>query len=151
MTGEDKKYWLELAERYFDATATEEEEAALRRFLATGEAADGAFDEVRAVAGFASAGKSCRRRRAAARRRLRAAVAAAAVVAALVAVLPGLLSGGGDAAEGEVCVAYVGGVEYTDEAVVLAQARSAMDGMGRAADELSPEAQMREMFRLIGE
>lgn len=150
MTREDKKYWLELAERYFEATATEEEEAALRRFLATDEAADGAFDEARAVAGFAAAGKSSRRRRTAARRRFRMAVAAAAAVV-LVTVLPGLLSGGGDTAEGEVCVAYVGGVEYTDEAVVLAQARSTMDGMGRAAEEMSPEAQMREMFRLIDE
>jgi len=45
-------YWEDLAERYFSAETTDEEEALLRKFLCTDEARDSRFDEVRATMAF---------------------------------------------------------------------------------------------------
>ena len=42
-------YWEAMAERYFLAETTEEEEAQLRRFLCSSQAQDSRFDEVRAT------------------------------------------------------------------------------------------------------
>ena len=51
-----KSYYLDLAERWFDALLTEEEERELKAFLAGTDEPD--FDEVKAVAGFFAVGKS---------------------------------------------------------------------------------------------
>ena len=57
---EHKEYtgwWLQLAERYFDATITPDEEKALTQFLATEESDIPEFDEIKAVMGFIAAGR----------------------------------------------------------------------------------------------
>lgn len=53
-------YWEALAERYFLAETTEEEEAELRRFLCSSQARDTRFDEIRATVSFLHV---CRRKR----------------------------------------------------------------------------------------
>lgn len=45
-------YWEDLAERYFSAETTDEEEALLRKFLCSKEAQDSRFDEVRATVSY---------------------------------------------------------------------------------------------------
>ena len=45
-------YWEALAERYFSAETTDEEEALLRSFLCSKEAQDSRFDEVRATVSY---------------------------------------------------------------------------------------------------
>ena len=50
MNRNNKEYYLELVERWFDAETSEAEEKELKRFLATTE--DPAFDEARAAFGF---------------------------------------------------------------------------------------------------
>ena len=45
-------YWEALAERYFQAETTEEEEAQLRKFLCSTQARDPRFDEIRATMSF---------------------------------------------------------------------------------------------------
>jgi hypothetical protein len=52
----NKSYYLDLAERWFDALLSEDEERELKAFLA--ETDDSDFDEVKAVAGFFAAGKA---------------------------------------------------------------------------------------------
>ena len=54
-------YWEDLAERYFLAETTEQEEAELRRFLCSEEGQDSRFDEVRATMSFLHACRSKRR------------------------------------------------------------------------------------------
>ena len=52
----NKSYYLDLAERWFDALLTEDEERELKAFLAGTDDPD--FDEVKAVAGFFATGKA---------------------------------------------------------------------------------------------
>ena len=52
MTQHDLSYWEHLAERYFQAETTDEEESLLRAFLCSKEAQDPRFDEVRATVAY---------------------------------------------------------------------------------------------------
>ena len=52
MKQHSSSYWEDLAERYFLAETSEEEELQLRRFLCSEEAQDPRFDEVRATMAY---------------------------------------------------------------------------------------------------
>ena len=62
----NKQYYIDLAERWFDALLTEEEERALKAFLASTDDPD--FDEVKAVAGYFATGKAVHEAQEASRR-----------------------------------------------------------------------------------
>ena len=49
MKQRDLSYWEQMAERYFLAETSEEEEAQLRKFLCSSQAQDPRFDEIRAT------------------------------------------------------------------------------------------------------
>ena len=130
----DNDYWKALAERFFEAGTSEEEERELRRFIASG-LAGSEFNDVRAVMGLAAVGaRRYNRRR---RRTVFLSAAAAAVVMTAVS----LAADGGDS-----CVAYINGTKHTDEAIVMAQMHSTMDEMAQQAQELSVERQMDNFF-----
>lgn len=130
----DNDYWKALAERFFEAGTSEEEERELRRFIASG-LAGSEFNDVRAVMGLAAVGaRRYNRRR---RRTVFLSAAAAAVVMTAVS----LAADGGDS-----CVAYINGTRHTDEAIVMAQMHSTMDEMAQQAQELSVERQMDNFF-----
>lgn len=130
----DNDYWKALAERFFEAGTSEEEERELRRFIASG-LAGSEFNDVRAVMGLAAVGaKRYNRRR---RRTVFLSAAAAAVVMTAVS----LAADGSDS-----CVAYINGTKHTDEAIVMAQMHSTMDEMAQQAQELSVERQMDDFF-----
>lgn len=130
----DNDYWKALAERFFEAGTSEEEERELRRFIASG-LAGSEFNDVRAVMGLAAVGA----RRYNRRRRRTVFLAAAAAAAVMTAV--SLAADGGDS-----CVAYINGTKHTDEAIVMAQMHSTMDEMAQQAQELSVERQMDDFF-----
>ena len=52
MTQHDLSYWEEMAQRYFLAKTTDEEEHRLRKFLCTKEAQNARFDEIRATLSY---------------------------------------------------------------------------------------------------
>jgi hypothetical protein len=52
----NKAYYIDLSERWFDALLTEDEERALKAFMASTDDPD--FDEIKAVAGFFATGKA---------------------------------------------------------------------------------------------
>lgn len=132
----DNDYWKALAERFFEADTSEEEERELRRFIASG-LAGSEFNDVRAVMGLAAVGaRRYNRRR---RRTVFLSTAAAAVAMVITAV--SLAADGGDS-----CVAYINGTKHTDEAIVMAQMHSTMDEMAQQAQELSVERQMDNFF-----
>lgn len=130
----DNDYWKALAERFFEAGTSEEEERELRRFIASGQAGS-EFNDVRAVMGLAAVG--ARRYN---RRRRRTVFLSAAVVAVVMTAVS-LAADGGDS-----CVAYINGTKHTDEAIVMAQMHSTMDEMAQQAQELSVERQMDDFF-----
>ena len=130
----DNDYWKALAERFFEAGTSEEEERELRRFIASG-LAGSEFNDVRAVMGLAAVG--ARRYH---RRRRRTVFLSAAVVAVVITAVS-LAADGGDS-----CVAYINGTKHTDEAIVMAQMHSTMDEMAQQAQELSVERQMDDFF-----
>lgn len=131
----DNDYWKALAERFFEAGTSEEEERELRRFIASG-LAGSEFNDVRAVMGLAAVG--ARRYN---RRRRRTVFLSAAAAAAVVMTAVSLAANGGDS-----CVAYINGTKHTDEAIVMAQMHSTMDEMAQQAQELSVERQMDDFF-----
>ena len=131
----DNEYWKALAERFFEAGTSEEEERELRRFIASG-LAGSEFNDVRAVMGLAAVG--ARRYN---RRRRRTVFLSAAAAAAVVMTAVSLAADGGD-----YCVAYINGTKHTDEAIVMAQMHSTMDEMAQQAQELSVERQMDDFF-----
>lgn len=131
----DNDYWKALAERFFEAGTSEEEERELRRFIASG-LAGSEFNDVRAVMGLAAVG--ARRYN---RRRRRTVFLSAAAAAAVVMTTVSLAADGGDS-----CVAYINGTKHTDEAIVMAQMHSTMDEMAQQAQELSVERQMDNFF-----
>lgn len=131
----DNDYWKALAERFFEAGTSEEEERELRRFIASG-LASSEFNDVRAVMGLAAVG--ARRYN---RRRRRTVFLSAAAVVAVVMTAVSLAADGGDS-----CVAYINGTRHTDEAIVMAQMHSSMDEMAQQAQELSVERQMDDFF-----
>lgn len=53
-----RQEWLQLAEKYFEAETSDEEERQLKLFLCSAEAQDPAFDELKAVMGYLAVGKS---------------------------------------------------------------------------------------------
>lgn len=132
----DNDYWKALAERFFEAGTSEEEERELRRFIASG-LAGSEFNDVRAVMGLAAVGT----RRYNRRRRRTVFLSAAAAAAAVVMTAVSLAADGGDS-----CVAYINGTKHTDEAIVMAQMHSTMDEMAQQAQELSVERQMDDFF-----
>lgn len=132
----DNDYWKALAERFFEAGTSEEEERELRRFIASGQAGS-EFNDVRAVMGLAAVGA----RRYHRRRRRTVFLSAAAAVVAVVMTAVSLTADGGDS-----CVAYINGTKHTDEAIVMAQMHSTMDEMAQQAQELSVERQMDDFF-----
>lgn len=132
----DNNYWKALAERFFEAGTSEEEERELRRFIASG-LVGSEFNDVRAVMGLAAVGA----RRYHRRRRRTVFLSAAAAVVAVVMTAVSLTADGGDS-----CVAYINGTKHTDEAIVMAQMHSTMDEMAQQAQELSVERQMDDFF-----
>ena len=52
MTQHDLSYWEEMAQRYFLAETTDEEEQRLRKFLCNKEARNSRFDEIRATLSY---------------------------------------------------------------------------------------------------
>ena len=144
----DNDYWKALAERFFEAGTSEEEERELRRFIASG-LAGSEFNDVRAVMGLAAVGARRYHRR---RRRTVFLSAAALLVvvqadyglSAVVAVVMTAVSLAADG--GDSCVAYINGTKHTDEAIVMAQMHSTMDEMAQQAQELSVERQMDDFF-----
>jgi len=148
-TGTDR--WLRLAERFFEAATTEEEERALRRFLLSPEGQDARFDELRAYMAFAASGRAAaipRPTAPAKRSGIRPAVkwaAAAVLVAGMVLPATFRLMRSAD----EVCVAYIGGKRVTEREAVLSHIHGVMEDVVAPDGDFSMEQQLGDMFETL--
>lgn len=136
----EKVYYTELAEKYFDATTTLEEERELREFLSVTTDAD--FDEVKTVMGFmlVTAKTYGYKKTATARKNRLWLSVAAAVVTALVVIVPFFGSGAGD------CVMIASGKTTTNHDEVIDEMDRQMTIMLSTADDNSMEKDMAIIF-----
>ena len=131
----NKSYYLDLAERWFDALLTEDEERELKVFLAGTDDPD--FDEVKAVAGFFATGKAVKasvdahRPPISLRFRWAAAVAVAASLALIAAI--GLRHRQND------CYILAYGEKSTDSQAVLADMTATLAGLFEEGEDVGAE------------
>ena len=107
--------WLDIVERYFDATTTIEEEKALAAFLATDESDSPEFNEIKAVMGYLSTGRSIARskkRRTLGKATQWASIAACAAVIALIGT--SINKNETQATDRDFYMACIDGKEYND-------------------------------------
>ena len=137
---EDKKYWLTLAERYFDCTTTEDEEWRLAAFVAASNDPD--FNDVRAVMGYTVTARRLRHRHVAGRRRWLQAAAAVTLLVVVIAAAYQLRT--------PDCIAYVHGERFTDQWYVVQLMHSTVK---MTADDDTAESvveqQLSDMFGTI--
>lgn len=152
------EYWLALSEKYFDAQTTNDEERALARFLATPESNHPAFNEIKAVMGYLSTGRSITQKAKSGNGkkpytigRTIQWVSAAASIAVIAMVGTVLLSRTAPAKpaedDKETYYAYINGKEYTDEEFVMQHMLATMNKMSSSSDNVIEE-QMGVMFRI---
>ena len=129
----NKSYYLDLAERWFDALLTEDEERELKAFLAGTDDPD--FDEVKAVAGFFATGKAVAAEKASvdAHRRFLPWAATVAIAASL------------------VLVAAIGLYHRQNDCYILAYGEKSTDSQAALADMTATLASLFDESENVGE
>ena len=147
----DIKQWLAIAEKYFDATATAEEEKALAAFLATEESDIPEFNEIKAVMGYLATARAIEkehaRKEVSDSRRFAVCWTAAAAAIAIVA-FTGFMFNAGAPTDKDVYIANINGRIYTDKEFVLAQMQQTMAMIGNTTRGNSIDEQLEAMFNL---
>lgn len=141
-----KEEWEELVERYFEAQTTDDEEQRLRAFLLTDEAAGREFDEVKAVMGFLSMGKS----KHCSKKRYQLPIygkrwAAAVVIFCVISSIAWQITYRRE----NVCVAYIYGEKCTDSEVVMSQLKNSLLQIQRTEGDVMMEEQLSDMFQTL--
>ena len=148
----EMKYWLALCEKYFDALTTNEEEKALLHFLASDAANHPAFNEIKAVMGYLSTGRSIVQKAKKKARRIGNVIqwtSVAACIAIMAAVGTSIFKQNTlPATENrEIFYACIDGKEYTDKEFVMQHMLATMNRMSSSGDNVI-EQQMGAMFRI---
>ena len=129
----------ELIEGYFEGTLSQDEETALKVFLASEEGQGPEYDEVRAVMGYFAAGRSVETPRSRSlpqndRKVWRRILAVAASMAIIITLGVSIYN------RNNVCVSFVGGQKITDKEVVMNDVDNIL------ADLLSDRTDMEELL-----
>lgn len=133
----DKQYYIELANRYFDAETSVAEEKELRSFLVS--TSDEDFNEVKAVMGFmayTAKGKGLKAKG----KGLRVWVAAAAVALALIVFVPFVKGNNSD------CLMIAEGETNTNHKEVMSEMDKEMAMLFSSEDDNSLESEMAVIF-----
>ena len=70
-------------------------------------------------------------------------------IAAAIVAIATTFAWNGNSNEESICIAYVNGIKYTDEAVVMKEMQQTFCMMGNTAEEYSIEEQLNDMFNTI--
>ncbi len=145
----DKQDWLLLITKYFDAETTAEEELLLKRFLASNEASDEEFNEVKAVMGFCLVGKAhyqpIKRVSIIFSNQFKIIAAACAFFILFSSVSLWMI----DRRE-NVCIAYINGKKCTDSDLVMQEVqRSLADIEPPESEMFDLEYQLKDIFETI--
>lgn len=137
--------WLQLAEKYFEAETSDEEERQLKLFLCSAEAQDPAFDELKAVMGYLAVGKSRYRQQNEKRSSFQAwkwrSIAAVFFCCLLSGSLYVLRQ-----QERNQCIAYINGQRCTDSGLVLSHMRLSMNQVSQDTEDFTVESQLESLF-----
>ncbi len=140
----------EMIERYFEATISEEEETALKAFLASPEGQAPEYDEVRAVMGFFAAGRAVRQAHQPGRSLSLSKGEAKDLkvwrrIAAIAASLTIIITLGVSLYNKEnICVSFVDGKKVTDKEVVMNDVDNILADL--LSDRIGMEEQLNEFF-----
>lgn len=145
--GTTDKQWLQLIERYFDATTTAAEEQHLRQFLASPLSDSHIYDEIKAVMGYLNAGKRYNAIHKKQKTRKTVSILKWSTAAAIAVGIFGTAALHFN--NNDICVTYIDGKRYTEEAIVLAQMQSTMQRVSNGIEQHSLEHQLGNMFRTI--
>ena len=146
----EMEYWLALCEKYFDALTTNEEEKALLHFLASDAAGHPAFNEIKAVMGYLSTGKSITKKKkmhTVGKAMQWASMAACIAVTAVIGTSiyrQGTLPATGNR---DIFYACIDGKEYTDEEFVMQHMLATMNKMSSTSTG-TIEEQLGAMLRI---
>lgn len=154
MTKEEYRYWKELTRRYFEAETTDEEEQALKRFVASPKAKGKEWDELRVVMGYTVVGKRLHRqvsKKARISRKPRwGRIAAVAAILGVLATVPTIHWLTSQKAETQdICIAYVNGQQVTDPEQVMTAMRRAMTHVQQVEPIVTVEQQLGNMFKIM--
>lgn len=146
----DTQEWQQLIERYFDAATTDAEEQRLKQFLASPQSASPQYNEIKAVMGYLTTAKHHHRAHPAKKRPINSINRALKwSVAAAITIGLFLATWQINATNSDICIAYINGQKYTDEAIVLAQMHSTMQRMDNGIGRHSVEQQLGSIFHTI--
>ncbi|MBQ2787292.1 MAG: hypothetical protein IJF00_04950 [Bacteroidaceae bacterium] len=145
-------YWQQLAERYFEADTSDEEERLLKAFLATPAADNPHFDTIKAVMGFITTGKRLHTRKSnniQRKRQYTRIIKWSAAAGITIAILLGGTTIINNAESQDICIAYINGKKYTNETIVMEQMRRTLATVGCGTHEYSIERQLSDIFNTI--
>lgn len=133
----------ELIEGYFEGTLSQDEETALKVFLASEEGQGPEYDEVRAVMGYFAAGRSVEILRSRPlpqndRKVWRRILAIAASMAIIITLGINIFN------QNNVCVSFVGGKKITDREVVMNDVDNILADL--LSDRIDMEEQLESIF-----
>lgn len=140
-------YWMAMAERYFDASTTDEEERALKLFLSTEASASHAFDEIKAVMGYIATGRKVHAKP----RQQRINKAATLMRAAVIVLVAGISFTALHhiTYDNNICITYINGKKYTDERIAIAKMENIMKEMSSVGGNYSANKQLHNILKTI--
>lgn len=142
--------WDDIIERYFEADTSEDEERLLLRFLATPQANDIRFNEIKAVMGFAAVGKKIHEERSRKSRKKIFSInrnrwIAAAVIGCIFTSVGWKIVDYNQ----NVCVAYVGGEKITNPNLVMMQMKQSLHSLDLEESKGTIDNQLNDIFSTI--
>ena len=150
----EREQWLAIAEKYFDAATTDQEEKALAEFLATDESNTPEFNEIKAVMGYVATARKaenaqCGPQKPESRSRIRRWIATASVAATIaITAGAGLIHNTWGTEEKDVYIADINGRICTDKEFVLDHMQQTIAMIGNTTRGNDIEEQLGAMFSL---
>lgn len=151
-TGHDEplQYWIDLCELYFEASTNDDEERALKRFLATDAANDKRFDEIKAVMGMLVTGKRLHEANKGNSTTL-SKIIKWSVAASIAIGIFGTATYIKIHEPKNIYIAYIDGKRYNDEDIAMQEMRRIMTHVASGTEEFSAEKQLSGIFRTMSE
>ena len=142
--------WDGIIEKYFDGETSDEEEKLLLRFLATPQANDKKYNEIKAVMGYVAVGKTIYEKNNRNNKRF-SIIPTKWIAAVVIGCIIGTAGWKIVDNQQNVCVAYIGGEKCTDTQTVMAQVRQSLHSMNNEESRGTVDDQLKDIFTTISD